>query len=151
MNEDLIAPCGMNCGVCEQYLARANSLKDKGFQVQYCPGCLPSGEHCPAMGKQCERLGKGLVRFCYECDDYPCSNLKGLDKRYRTEYHLSQIGNLEFIKEYGLAAFLEKEAARWRCPECGGVISCHNGLCLGCDLDKLSYAKTGNTGGENSE
>jgi hypothetical protein len=135
--QDLIAPCGMNCGVCEQYLAKAHNLRDKGFHVQYCPGCLPSGECCPVMGKQCERLGKGLVRFCYECRDYPCRSLKALDKRCRSRFQISQIENLEFIKTYGIASFAEKEATRWRCPECGGVVSCHNGLCFVCDLDKL--------------
>jgi hypothetical protein len=33
--------------------------------------------------------------------------------------------------------FLEEEAEKWQCPECGGVISCHNGLCFECDLEKL--------------
>jgi ABC-type ATPase with predicted acetyltransferase domain len=42
-----------------------------------------------------------------------------------------------FIKEKGMAAFLKKEAEKWRCPECGGVISCHNGICYSCGLEKL--------------
>jgi hypothetical protein len=136
-DQDLIAPCGMNCGVCSAYLARANNLREKGFRISYCAGCLPRGRNCVFMQQQCERLGKGLVRFCYECDDYPCRRLKALDKRYRTKYHLSQIENLEFIEEHGMAAFLEREAAKWRCPECGGVICCHKGLCLNCGLDTL--------------
>jgi hypothetical protein len=137
MNEELIAPCGMNCGVCDFYLAMRNDLRKKGFRIKYCPGCLPRGKNCVFMGKQCERLGKGLVRFCYECDDLPCRRLKTLDKRYRTKYHMSQIENLDFIRAHGMASFLEKEAAKWRCPECGGVICCHNGLCFSCSLDKL--------------
>jgi hypothetical protein len=137
MNQNLIAPCGMNCGVCDAYLAKANNLREKGIRISYCAGCLPRGKNCVFMRKQCERLGKGLVRFCYECDDYPCRRLKALDKRYRAKYHMSQIENLEFIKAHGMASFLEKEAAKWRCPECGGVICCHNGLCFGCGLDTL--------------
>jgi hypothetical protein len=30
MFKELIAPCGMNCGVCANYLAMQNDLKKKG-------------------------------------------------------------------------------------------------------------------------
>jgi hypothetical protein len=135
MEEQLIAPCGMNCGVCLAYLAQKNDLKKKGFNRTYCPGCRPRGKNCAFMKKACAKLGEGLVRFCYECADYPCRRLKGLDKRYRTKYHMSMIENLDFIKAKGMEAFLEKEKARWSCPECGETICCHNGLCMVCDLD----------------
>jgi len=38
MEEQLIAPCGMNCGVCVSYLAMKNDLKKKGFGKKYCAG-----------------------------------------------------------------------------------------------------------------
>jgi hypothetical protein len=50
--------------------------------------------------------------------------------------------NLAFIKKHGLKKFLDKEAAKWKCPQCGGVICCHNGLCFDCSLDKLRRKKT---------
>jgi uncharacterized OB-fold protein len=40
-----------------------------------------------------------------------------------------------------MAEFLEKEAVKWRCPECGGVICCHNGICYTCELEKLKAKK----------
>jgi len=141
MKEELIAPCGMNCGVCVSYLAMKADLNKKGFGKKYCAGCLPRGKNCTFMAKHCNLLGRGLVRFCYECENCPCRRLKDLDKRYRTKYHMSMIENLEFIKEDGMERFLEKEEAKWRCPECGGVICCHNGLCLNCSLDKLRQNK----------
>lgn len=134
--QELIAPCGMNCGVCSSYLAMKTDLKKKGFGKTYCAGCLPRGKKC-YYGKKCKRLGKGLVRFCYECDEFPCRLLKTLDKRYRTFYHMSMIENLEFIREHGIESFLEKEAVKWKCSECGGVICCHNGLCYTCSFEKL--------------
>jgi len=54
---------------------------------------------------------------------------------------MSMIENLEFIKKYGIGRFLEEEAVKWRCPECGGVICCHNGICFNCGLDKLRQKK----------
>ena len=141
MKEELIAPCGMNCAICVSYLAKKNDLKKKGFQKSYCEGCLPRGKNCTFLKKQCDLLGKGLVRFCYECKDFPCARLKALDKRYRTKYHMSMIENLEFVKEHGMGKFLEKEEKKWRCPGCGEMICCHNGLCLNCEIGKLQKNK----------
>lgn len=137
MEDRLIAPCGMNCALCIAYIGRRIDLNSKGFNRKYCEGCLPRGKNCLHMGNRCAQLDKGLVRFCFECSDYPCKRLKGLDKRYKTKYHLSMIENLNEIKEGGVKAFLEKEEEKWKCPECGGTICCHNGLCLECDIETL--------------
>ncbi|MEI6578811.1 MAG: DUF3795 domain-containing protein [Eubacteriales bacterium] len=141
MEENLIAPCGMNCGLCVSYLAMKNDLKKKGFCKKYCPGCLPRGKNCTYMQDSCDKVGKGLVRYCFECGDFPCRRLKVLDKRYRGKYHMSMIENLVFIKEQGMETFLKKEDTNWRCPACGGTICCHNGLCFNCSLDKLRLNK----------
>lgn len=135
MEEELIAPCGMNCGLCISYLAGKNDINKSGFSRKYCAGCIPRDKNCTFM--QCDLLRKELVQFCYECAGYPCSRLKSLDRRYRTKYHMSMIENLEFIKDQGIDKFLEKEEAKWRCSECGGMICCHNGLCLNCEIEKL--------------
>lgn len=141
MRETLIAPCGMNCSLCIAYQFGEKDLNKRGFHRKYCPGCIPRGKNCTHMGHQCELLGRGSVRFCYECQGYPCKRLKSLDKRYRSKYHMSMIDNLEVIKEHGTEGFLKKEEERWRCPKCGAVICCHNGLCLGCNLDTLLQNK----------
>jgi hypothetical protein len=141
MDENLIAPCGMNCGLCRSYQVMNNDLKKQGLNYKYCPGCIPRGENCLHMGDQCDLLADGLVRFCFECQNFPCKRLKALDKRYRTKYHMSMIDNLNFIQENGMESFLEKEATVWQCPLCGGLICCHNGLCLSCDLDLLRQNK----------
>ncbi len=138
---ELIAPCGMNCSVCIAYQFGDMDLNKKGFHKSYCPGCIPRGKHCTHMGDTCELLRKGIVRFCNECNAYPCQRLKSLDKRYRTKYNMSMIENLDFIRDHGMEAFHEKESEKWLCQKCGGVICCHNGLCLNCDLDKLIQNK----------
>jgi hypothetical protein len=137
MKEELIAPCGMNCGICISYLAMKNELNKKGLKRVYCEGCLPRGKNCLHMGDRCQALGKGIVRFCYECKDFPCKRLKALDKRYRTKYRMSMIENLIAIREHGLESFLKKEAVKWICPDCGNTICCHIGLCLNCQVDIL--------------
>ena len=104
MIKELIAPCGMNCGLCLSY------LRDE----RKCPGCS-SGRivnnvciKCPI--KLCkERQGE----FCFDCDIYPCEKIIRLDKRYREKYEMSEIENLTTIKEKGIDFFLKKEAEKW--------------------------------------
>jgi hypothetical protein len=143
MEMTLIAPCGMNCAVCSAFLAQKYDLKKQGIMKSYCAGCRPRGKNCAFMRKSCERLGNGLVQYCFECTEYPCRRLKHLDKRYRTNYHMSMIENLDSIKEQGIEQFLKREEEKWRCPECGGTISCHGGLCFKCGVEKLKAKKKG--------
>jgi hypothetical protein len=143
METALIAPCGMNCALCSAYLAREYDLKKQGIMRSYCPGCRPRGKNCVFMKKSCERLGKELVQYCYECAEYPCRRLKLLDKRYRTNYHMSMIENLDFIADQGIKKFIKKEEEKWRCPSCGGTITCHGGLCFKCGVERLKAKKRG--------
>jgi hypothetical protein len=137
MEAVLIAPCGMNCAICAAYLAGKYNLKKQGINTGYCAGCRHRGKNCALLKRSCELLVKGKVQFCYECADGPCKRLKGLDRRYRKNYHMSMIENLYFIKEQGMVKFLMKEEKKWRCPKCGGFISCHSGLCFKCEVEKL--------------
>ena len=136
MKQSLIAPCGMNCRLCMAYTREKN----------VCPGCRgdDSVKQISILScriKNCDRIKSGKAKFCIGCEKLPCARLKQLDKRYRTKYGMSMIENLNLIKTNGIGLFLQKETAKWRCPECGGVICCHNGLCLNCSLDKLRQNK----------
>ena len=51
------------------------------------------------------------------------------------------IENLEYIKNIGMKLFLDKQEEKWKCPACGGVMCCHNGLCFNCGLDELRQKK----------
>lgn len=141
MRAELIAPCGMNCNVCSNYLALENDVRTKGVRMPYCKGCRPRDKKCAFLKKRCELLLNHKVEFCYECKEFPCKTLKHHDNRCQTFFRMSLIDNLNFIKEHGLAEFLESEKKKWRCPDCGGVICCHNGLCFSCDLEKLKNKK----------
>jgi hypothetical protein len=81
------------------------------------------------------------VAYCFECTGFPCDRLKTLNDRYKERYKMSMIENLSFIKEHGMQNFLEEQAKRWKCPNCGELISCHNGACFNCQIDKLKSKK----------
>jgi hypothetical protein len=132
----LIAPCGMNCGICMAYLREKNK----------CPGCVDADPYLRSYRRKCvirscETIKNNTSGFCYECVKYPCKRLKQLDNRYSAKYSMSMIENLEYIKEHGMQRFLAGEEKKWKCQECGGVISCHNGICYSCGLEKLKNAK----------
>ncbi|MGZ4902493.1 MAG: DUF3795 domain-containing protein [Halobacteriota archaeon] len=140
-NNELIAPCGMDCSVCNRYLARKYDTKNKGVLMAYCIGCRPRDRKCAALKKRCDLLLAHDVGFCYECCRFPCRNLKRLDARYQKHYRTSLIENLNFIRDHSLAAFFERENAKWRCPQCGDMLCCHNGVCFNCSLDRLKMRK----------
>ncbi len=138
MKEDLIAPCGMNCRLCIAYIFGKNDLNKKGFHKKYCPGCIPRGLNCTfSLANKCELIGKGKIKFCYECNYFPCDSLKRLDKRYKAKYNMSMIDNLNYIKDIGIDKFIIKETEKWKCNDCGEIKCCHNGLCLNCSIDSL--------------
>ncbi len=141
MEEELIAPCGMNCNLCSGYLALKHDVKSKGIRMPYCTGCRPRNKQCSFLKKRCSLLAAGKVKYCCECADFPCKNLLHLDGRYRSLYRMSMVENLEMLKGSGIQKLLQSQAERWRCPECGDVICCHNGICFECGLEKLRGKK----------
>ncbi len=41
--------------------------------------------------------------------------------------------NLEFIRRNGITRFVQRHYEKYRCPECSGMISIHNGKCFHCE------------------
>ncbi|HTY81286.1 MAG TPA: DUF3795 domain-containing protein [Dehalococcoidales bacterium] len=137
MEEKLIGLCGMNCEVCEEYLAGKQDVNSKGLKQKYCAGCkAKQGKEC-VFTKNCQALREGSVKYCSECGGFPCTRLQQLDKRYRSYYHMSMIENLHHMKMHGMQGLLEREEKKWRCPKCGGTICCHNGICYTCGVEEL--------------
>ena len=50
---------------------------------------------------------------------------------------MSMLENLDFIKKHGIEKFLEREEKKWKCPKCGGIVTCHGGMCLDCGFVKF--------------
>ena len=124
----LIAPCGMNCGLCIGYLREKKPCsgchkKDDENKTQSCRCCILV---------YCALLAETESGFCFDCKKYPCTRLQNLDKRYRTKYGMSMIANLAYIKEHGLEEFIKREEEKWKCKVCGAGLSVHRNFCLNC-------------------
>lgn len=121
----MFAPCGMNCMVCYKHCCHKKP----------CAGCFKSDmdkpEHCRKCRiKACAK--EKAVAYCYECTEYPCTSIKNLEKSYITRYGASLMANSRYVKEKGLAAFMEQQKITFTCPECGGVVSIHDSQCSEC-------------------
>ena len=127
LDTNLIAPCGMNCEICMAHVREKNK----------CSGCLTAGtnkaKHCSTcVIRNCEKLSETESGYCFDCHDYPCTRLKNLDKRYRNNYHMSMLENLDNMKRLGLEIFMMRERSRWRCKHCGEQLCVHRPVCQNC-------------------
>lgn len=127
IDKNMIAPCGMNCGICMAYLRNKNK----------CNGCRAINTWNPKTRaeckiKNCQTLNSDGLEYCYQCNQYPCTLIKHIDKRYRARYNMSMIQNLNAINDNGIEEFIKAENEKWKCKSCGGVINVHKGICSTC-------------------
>lgn len=129
----LAAPCGIYCGACPSYL-----------KAKSCYGCRSEAKQKRTSKygcriRQCCLGDKGLS-FCYECEEFPCQKLRTKlpeshpgDKRFA--YRHEVIANLLKVKDVGLEIWLEEQATKWRCPECGGHGCFYSYECCDCGVE----------------
>jgi len=113
----LAAPCGIYCGECLAYKAKDNPelveyLAARGLKSEKlpCPGCRKGQGDCPALGSDCETyacVDRRGIDFCHECPVFPCTMLNPAADRANVLPHNIKVYNLCFIKEQGLAKWLE--------------------------------------------
>ena len=122
---DMFAPCGMNCMVCYKHC----------YHKKPCAGCLNSDRGKPEHCRKCRikdcTAGKNIT-YCYECADFPGKQIKSLEKSYNSRYHASLLENSNDVKEHGMEVLLEKHRRKYKCPNCGGIISLHDAECSEC-------------------
>ena len=106
----------MNCGICKAHLRSKNP----------CHGCniidRNIAKHCSTCHiRNCqERKGK----FCFNCNQFPCKRIIQLDKRYIEKYGMSEINNLEYIRENGITKFIKRERENWQSQK--GILCVHD-------------------------
>jgi hypothetical protein len=161
VNQDLVSPCGLYCGVCAIYIAhRDNNQKFKERLVNLykggvsgkgilpnceklttedikCGGCLSDDQfmHCRQCAIRNCTKEKGYTG-CHECDDFPCEHIDDFPMTVGKKVILRAI---PYWREVGTEKYVQDEEARYICPDCGnklfrGAVTC-NRCKAGLDLD----------------
>ena len=134
VKKELLAPCGLYCGVCSIYIAHQNNnLKfKKRLMPVYkafaktvddiaCTGCLSDGvvfpvcRSCPI--KRCSQ-DRGLDG-CHQCDDFPCKFIENFPIPVGKKVILRAI---PIWREIGTEKWVESEEKRYHCPDCGNPL-----------------------------
>ena len=115
---DLVAPCGIDCGICELYICKDNPqlfdiLVEKGIPKDKipCKGCRSVKGDCPVVGNTCETykcVSEKKVELCYDCQEFPCIKLHPASNKADILPHNMKVFNLCTIKRIGLSSFIER-------------------------------------------
>lgn len=104
-----------------------------------CPSCTtPREKHTRKGCRDCLKkkcaIEKG-IRWCFECERFPCTKIKSLDKRYKQNYAVDLTENGFKAKE-SMSSFLQEQKRRFTCNNCGGVIDQHHKKCSECGSER---------------
>lgn len=116
----LVAPCGIDCGICELHLVSETdelyqSLLQRGIAKEKlpCPGCRAVEGSCPVKPDGCNTwkcVKENELEFCSGCTDFPCTRLQPAADRANVLPHNLKVFNLCLINQIGLKAFIERSA-----------------------------------------
>jgi len=117
---NMVAPCGIDCGICELNICRDNSqlfeyLVATGIPKEKlpCDGCRSIKGDCPVIPEKCATYKCAevkKVKFCYECNEFPCEMLNPAADRAEILPHNTKVFNLCTIKKDGVGGFIKKSS-----------------------------------------
>ena len=127
VNRDLLAYCGLYCGVCGIYIAhrdQSEKFKERlapvygvGAEEIKCRGCRSDEPftYCKVCSiKSCNRE-KGY-EGCHQCSDFPCSLIEEFPNEVAQKVMLRAVPQW---REMGTEKWVKAEEVRYSCPECG--------------------------------
>jgi hypothetical protein len=138
-NRDLMAPCGLYCGVCGVYIAtRDDNEKFKAVmgtlygtppEQTECLGCMQPDPPDKLYGfcngcaiRDCVR-SRGLYS-CHQCDEWPCSLIEEFPfatgvRVMKRAIPLWREKAAQWGDQEGSVAWARAECERYHCPWCG--------------------------------
>ena len=134
LNESLLAPCGLYCGVCGVYYAtRDGNEKFLKKLLGVYQGNIPGLENLTTEEIKCDGCGSDRVSIfcrvcaikdcvrekgfsgCHECDDFPCRHIDAFPMPVGKKVILRAI---PYWREHGTEKWVADEEARYHCPQC---------------------------------
>lgn len=130
VNPELLAPCGLYCGVCAVYIAtkdnnekfkeRLTGVYNIPIEQVHCRGCLSDDVivFCKVCAiKKCVN-SKGY-QGCHQCADFPCEHI---DKFIMPVGKKVIMRAIPQWRELGTERWVEAEEKRYHCPKCKFVL-----------------------------
>jgi len=127
VNRELLAPCGLYCGVCSILIAhRDNNQRFKEVLAPVygctpeeivCQGCLSDEifKFCRICRIKSCALEKNY-QGCHQCPDWPCVFFDDLPFEVGKKVIMRAIPQW---REWGTEKWVEAEEKRYHCPHCG--------------------------------
>jgi hypothetical protein len=127
INQELVSPCGLYCGVCGIYCATINGdqqLKEKLAKAYgdkpekiNCGGCLSESVYwyCKVCDIKICTSEKGYAG-CHQCADFPCGKIESFPV---PEGKKNILRAIPLWKELGTEAFIQGEEKLFTCSNCG--------------------------------
>jgi len=140
INKDLLAPCGLYCGVCGVRIASIDNnrkFKERLATVYNvppdditCEGCLSDKvwNFCKVCSIKSCTIEKGY-EGCHQCDDFPCQHVENFPIPVGKKVIMRAIPQW---REMGTEKWVEAEEARYKCPHCGYQLFRGAKRCRGC-------------------
>ncbi|MBW2322735.1 MAG: DUF3795 domain-containing protein [Deltaproteobacteria bacterium] len=127
VNQELLAPCGLYCGVCGVYIATndENQKFKERLSTVYnlppdqikCQGCLSDERfvYCRVCSIRTCALEK-KYEGCHQCHDFPCELIDAFPLPVGKKVIFRTI---PAWRELGAQKWVEQEEKRYYCPHCG--------------------------------
>ncbi len=88
--DNLFSLCGLNCGLCPMQI--------RGD----CPGCFAESHCAQTCAFAPCSVRHSNVQYCFECEEYPCTNYDGFDQYDSLISHRNQKSDMEKAKRIGI-------------------------------------------------
>ena len=139
INPELLAPCGLYCGVCgiriahleknEKFKERLSTVYHVPVEELVCEGCLSEVVFkfcrvCPIKSCTQQRGFQG----CHQCAEFPCRHINNFPMPVGKKVMLRALPQW---RELGSEKWVAAEEQRYHCPACGyplfrGAKRCRN-------------------------
>ena len=162
--ENLIAACGIYCGVCPSYINKHGDDKQIKMRLektgsfeqlrpdikwftnfmnkQSCDGCLSGGKlagHCQNCNIRLCALKKQKDARCTDCKELPCENIMNLINMGNYPHRQDYLTNLKKLRKMSAEKLVKNEVKRWSCTKCGKPVSWYDPECVECGAPRPGH------------
>ena len=147
INRNLLAPCGLYCGVCGVMIAQRDGNEKFREKLAGFYGCSPADLVCEGCMSEvraefcrvchiracCQEKG---YEGCHLCNDWPCRHIEEFPVPVGKRVIMRAIPTW---RDLGTEEYVSREEARYLCPTCGASLFRGAKRCRSCqtvvDLD----------------